>query len=291
MKNLIKTIYSIIPLKKHFFLFLKFFYTPSQKIIKHLHFKGIIKVNVNEKAYFKMHHFGYQIENEIFWLGLENAWERESMKLWIKLCENSNNIIDVGANTGIYSLVARSINKNANIYAFEPVERVYQKLEMNINLNKYSINSFKKALSNFDGKGVIYDTNTEHTLSVTVNQDMSNNNSDKKITEIDCIKLDTFILKNNVKNIDLVKIDVEYHEPEVLAGFEEYLNIFQPTLLIEVLTDEIAEKINNSIKNIDYLYFNIDEIHGVKNTKTIEKSDFYNYLICKKEIAEHLGLI
>lgn len=42
-----------------------------------------------------------------------------------------------------------------------------------------------------------------------------------------------------------MKIDVETHEPEVLEGVGEYLKKFRPSLLIEILDDEITAKVQN----------------------------------------------
>ena len=71
-----------------------------------------------------MRHYGFQLENEIFWSGLTNGWEKISTRLWIELSKNSKVIFDIGANTGIYSLVSKSINPTSQVFAFEPVKRV-----------------------------------------------------------------------------------------------------------------------------------------------------------------------
>ena len=63
------------------------------------------------------------------------------------------------------------------------------------------------------------------------------------------------------------------------------------TLLIEILNEDVAKSINDLIGNIEYLYFNIDERGGVRQTEKIEKSDYYNYLICEASVAKKIGLI
>ena len=126
--------------------------------------------------------------------------------------------------------------------------------------------------------------------SVAVNKNISG--LDNTIpTKIKTKKLSTFIKEQNINQIDLIKIDVETHEPEVLEGMEEFLKLFKPTLLIEVLNDEIGAKIQNIIKDIDYLYFNIDEVNKPKKVSKIVKSDYYNYLICAPDVAQKLKLI
>src|SRR5258705_11326726 len=171
MKKLIKKLYSIAPFKKELYSFIKFFGIPPERIYKHLYFKGIFNIRTDGTS-FKMYHYGYQLENDIFWNGLEGKWEKNSLKLWKELCKSSDVIFDIGSNTGIYSLLAKTVNKNAKVYAFEPVKRVYDKLLKNINLNRYHIETFEIAISNYSGKATIYDTESEHTYTVTVNKNI-----------------------------------------------------------------------------------------------------------------------
>jgi FkbM family methyltransferase len=291
MQSFLKKIYQTIPFKKVIYTVLKIILHPKESIYRHFHFVGIFNVKVTKHKSFKIKHYGYQIENEIFWAGLLNGWEKESIKLWIKLCEKSEVVLDIGANTGIYSLIAKATNPNTKVYAFEPVKRVFNKLEENILLNKFDIVLIEKAVSNSDGLATIYDTLSEHTYSVTVNKNMLSPGIKVIETKINIITLNSFIRQNNIKKIDLIKIDVETHEPEVLEGFSDYLGQFQPSLWIEILTDEIGSKVNKIIEGLGYLFFNIDEKGTISQVKKITKSDYFNYLLCSSKIAKEIGLI
>jgi FkbM family methyltransferase len=291
MKKIYNKLYNLIPYKQRIFSVLKTVWQPGESIYRHLHFHGLLTVPVQDSSSFKMMHYGYQIENEIFWAGITNGWEKESLKLWIELCKDSKVILDIGANTGVYSLVAKAVNSEAEIYAFEPVNRVFSKLKQNIDLNNYNINAYEIAISDKDGKAIIYDTSTEHIYSVTVNKNLASVNTVVTETEIKTITLNTFIKQNNIESVDLIKIDVETHEPEVLDGFSDYLGKFRPTLLIEILNSEVGERVGRILNNLDYLYFNIDERGSVRRVEKITKSDYYNYLVCNFTIAKKIGLI
>ena len=56
-----------------------------------------------------------------------------------------------------------------------------------------------------------------------------------------------------INKIDLIKIDVEMHEPEAIEGMIDILKRDRPFILIEILTVEIANKILNS-KDLEKLY-------------------------------------
>ena len=104
-------------------------------ITKHLYFNGIINIRVDSKHSFKIIHYGYQTENELYWQGLTGKYEKETLKLWIQLSKKSNLIFDIGANTGVFALTAKAVNIHSKVFAFEPIERVYKKLQYNNIIN------------------------------------------------------------------------------------------------------------------------------------------------------------
>jgi len=291
MKKLLKSIYRIIPFKRELFQALKFFWSPPESIYRHFHFVGTIHVPVDKSRSFKMKHYGFQVENEIFWSGLTAGWEKESIKLWIRLCQHSKVIFDIGANTGVYSLIAKTMNPDSRVFAFEPVKRVYHKLRENIALNNFDIIAVEKAVSNSDGTALIFDTDSEHTYSVTVGKNLVADTAKAIETKIETVTLNSFVRGSGIKKVDLIKIDVETHEPEVLEGFSDYLHEFKPTILIEILSDEVGQKIYQITHPLNYLYFNIDEKASVRQMNTITKSDYYNYLLCVPSVAIELGIL
>jgi FkbM family methyltransferase len=292
MKQVIRSVYKKLPYKKPFFQLLKNYVKPSENVYKHLHFEDDFLVQVDESHSFLIRHYGFELENLLFWKGLRKGWEKTSISLWTKLVKNSDVIFDIGANTGVYSLIAKSLNPQSRVYAFEPVRRVFEKLEYNNRLNNYDIVCFDSAVSNADGTATIYDTVSEHVYSVTVNKNLNAQDIEVVPTEIKVRRLDSLIEEMKIEKIDLIKIDVETHEPEVLEGFGKYLEKFKPTMLIEVLNDEVGEKIERLIEGKNYLYFNLDEkSDSIKKVERITKSDFYNYLICSPEIAKEIKLV
>jgi hypothetical protein len=72
---------------------------------------------------------------------------------------------------------------------------------------------------------------------------------------------------------------VEMHEPEAIEGMIELIKINKPTFLMEILTDEIANKIQKMFSEFDYLCYSIDEENKPKLLNEIGKSDFHNILL------------
>ncbi len=131
----------------------------------------------------------------------------------------------------------------------------------------------------------------DYTCTSSLNKDI-NGGENVVETKITVERLDTFIEATGLKKIDLMKIDVETHEPQVLEGMGKYLQEFNPAILIEILDDEVGEKVESLVKNNGYVYFNIDEKAGtVRKVASITKSDYWNYLLCSPTTAKELGLV
>ena len=273
IKLIIKRLYSFIPFKKYIFTAIKWFYLPNESIYQHLHFNDWFIVKIDERKYFKIYNSTI-IENEIFWNGLFGKWEKESLKVWLKLCENSQSILDIGANTGIYSILAKTLNSNAQVFAFEPHPYFFSLLQKNKEINQQSFTALQLAATNLDG-----------------DLDIEDYSGKLPIISVKGMRLDTFFEMHMTSKIDLIKLVVENNEQQVLEGYKKYIEIHRPTILIEVLNSEIAKQINSLLPDNVYIYFSIDESKGLRRTERLEKSDGYNCLICTTEVAKQIQIL
>lgn len=291
MKKLLRAFYEVLPFKLPVYKLLRKLINMPKKWQPYFYFKGVFSTSINGKQ-FLMQNYGYQfhVENELFWGGIENGWEKTSTALWIALCKGSTSVFDIGANTGFYSVLAKTLEPTCAVHAFEPLPKVHQKLVRNNSLNNYNIVCSTYALSNFNGTASVFPTSLDHVYSVTVNKNLYEH---KKTFEI---KIHTKLLKdyieeNNIGKIDLMKIDVETHEVEVLEGMGPYLKQFAPDMLIEIQNETIAAGVTRLIEGIDYVFFNIDEVSGIKQVPQLEKSATLNFLVCKRSTAMRLNLL
>lgn len=285
MKQFFKLLRKYLPFKKQIYTLIKVFFRPPRKIYQHLYFNGLISVKVDTKTFFKLYHYGFQVENEIFWEGLFNGWERDSLKIWNLFAKDAKVICDVGANTGVYALLAKSVNPQARVIAFEPVQRVYEKLLYNIELNSYNIETTTYALSNYNGKASIHDTRSEHTYSVTVNKKLQDDSVSTLTTEIDVIRFDTYCEQNHIKKVDLIKIDVETHEPEVIEGYGTLLHQHRPIVLIEILNGDIGSRVMKQFSTLNYAYYSIQENGIIEKTNILTRKKYWNYPLLPCELC------
>ncbi len=282
--------YGLMPVKPLLCRVLRAMPLPHHKFYADLRFRGPFTVAVGARE-FRMVHSGGTIENEIFWNGLDRGWERVSIGLWTRLCASARNILDVGANTGVYSLIAATVNPTARILAFEPSAAVFGLLEQNIQANRFSnVQARPWAVSDRDGHAVLYDLDDATLCSSSLNPEMLGPSVARREIQVRTRTLDSVVSEEGLRDVDLVKIDVEMHEVEVLAGFSAFLRRNRPAMLIEVLTDEIGRAIERQVSDLGYLFFDIDEQGPPERRDSIRRSRKYNYLLCPPATASVLGL-
>ena len=67
----------------------------------------------------------------------EPVEDRIALNLFASISKCSNVVLDIGANSGVFSLVAAKSNPNAKIIAFDILPEAYHALIDNLILNKY----------------------------------------------------------------------------------------------------------------------------------------------------------
>ena len=262
-----------------------------ERIYRHLHFDGIYDVRVEPGAEFRIRSFGYWIENDLFWAGYAGNYERVSLALWRELCRESHTILDVGANTGVYSLAAAALNPEARIIAFEPVPYVREKLLENIALNGFRVAVEGAAVSDHDGVATLYDTYNLHTYTASLSYEMLGNVYTRSY-DVPTVSLDSYCATHGIERVDLVKIDVERHESAVIRGLRRTLAQSKPTVLVEILDREVGATVAEQLSGAGYHAFEIREEgaeDGIFPAESLGRAD-RNYLLCRPDVARRLQL-
>jgi FkbM family methyltransferase len=240
------------------------------RISRRLYTPGVFRVEIDDHHSFRLRSNGFMIENRVFWRGL-SAYESAAMVQWIDRCAEAKVIFDIGANIGLYSLVAKTLNPDALVCGFEAMSDLYEKFSRNCRLNKLEIRSFREAVCNVDGEAQIHFEPNEPMIA-------SLRKGGRRLSEtVKSLRLDSFVKREGIDRIDLMKIDVECLEPEVLDGMGDTLKTFRPTIIVEILDDPAGERIERMLT--DYTYYCLDDSRGSIEVPHLHPSSSRNFLL------------
>ncbi len=287
--NFMRGAYAALPFKKPVFEMLRRCVPLPADVYQHLHFVAPIEIPIKGVSFFRMHHFGAQVENDLFWAGYGNGWEATSLRLWARLASRANTIFDIGANTGAYALAAKAVNPQARVFAFEPVVSIAGRLKSNIELNGFDIEIVQAGVSSTSGEAVMYIPSTDHSYSASLNVDMLSGQDNLVETMIQTVRIDAFVKDRQLPSADLFKIDTEKHEVDVLSGFGDVIKKFRPAVLIEILDHDLGRKIEPFFSDLHYVFYEIIEGKEVRRIVSLGTSS-NNYLLCPNEYASLQGL-
>ncbi len=140
--------------------------------------------------------------------------------------------IDVGANRGYFTLqAAQLVGSAGRVISVEPAPENYSYLQRSIELNGYShTRALPIALSDHDGSASlqILGRSTEHTLAPLKPQYKHL----PKVT-VQTQTLDSVVAEQQLKVVDMLKIDVQELEIEVLRGAKQTL-LANPRMILFV---------------------------------------------------------
>jgi FkbM family methyltransferase len=184
--------------------------------------------------------------------------EKSVLKTFIEFSKKSKTIIDIGANTGLYSIIASLTNPNSKIIAIEPYTVNAERLKVNINLNQsHNIKLLELAVGENDGEiEIAVPQNKSITDVASINRDFSKHIYpdllwSKQIVEVK--KLDSVMKEEDIDNPILIKCDVETYEMEVFKGMTNILEKQKPIIILECFLDyERNLFFNDILKKFNY---------------------------------------
>lgn len=139
---------------------------------------------------------------------------------FFEMIKRRMNIIDVGANVGLYSMLAsEKIGNTGKVIAVEPEPRNYNNLIKNIKLNRYKNTICKNiALTNHKGFERLYVDSFNpltHSLILYKNK--------KSFIKVPVTTIDKLVKELTINKVDIIKIDAEGAEIPILEGAEKTL--------------------------------------------------------------------
>ena len=266
---------------------MKKIYKENQNIFVSLHkvafVKPIIKYFRNRKefpSFWTMPHD--PICREILANGF---YEKELLEAMVKIVKKNGTVLDVGANIGNHSIFfSKHFHK---IIAFEPFERNCWILKANLKLNSIdNVELVEKGLGK--EKTLLEFSNLNQ---YETNKTLKNPANELSTNLIEVISGDDALLKfKNIKDIVMIKIDVEGFERDTIIGLSKTIKTYQPIIFWEDFEKNKANDTRKILQNLGYSYFYHITKNRYKNKFLNRLSRFFgnNIYIKNMEMASKL---
>ena len=178
---------------------------------------------------------------------IQGEYSEHEAKVLCALLKPGDTVLDVGANVGALSLpMARKVGGAGRLWAFEPQPYMASLCAKNMITNGLiTAMTYCAALSDEDGYTKIPDMRGVAELGLELNSGGAMiGYEDAEKTGIPAVVVPKMRLDAlQLERVDLIKMDVEGHEPEVLRGAEETIMRCRPLMWVECdreRTEELA---------------------------------------------------
>jgi FkbM family methyltransferase len=206
---------------------------PPEFVVRHLPRHGTVEIEVSDGKKVRFWSKGDDwITSRLWWLGLDGH-EPEMNRPFQEFAKHARTILDIGAYTGFYALLAVAVNPTARVFAFEPHPGIAARLGRNVSLNQansvtilpYVVASERSGLVEFHIGGPGLPSSSSRA------EDWRGLHQSIWVAAID---IDSFCLEWGLEHVDLIKMDVEAMEPDVVRGMNRVLDANRPVVFSEV---------------------------------------------------------
>jgi FkbM family methyltransferase len=208
------------------------------------------------------------IASMLFWRGAD-GWEPTSLSVFSALVAPGTTVLDVGANTGLFAVLAGARHPTVQVHAFEPVREVFARLQANVALNRLdNVSCHRLAVSDGCGPGVVHvprGRNVPQMASLVAGWA----GSDADAESVDCTTVDRFCA-GVAGPVSVVKVDAEGSEEAAVRGARATLEQHRPFVLCEVLSrGNQGPVLTRLLAELGYRFFALGP-HGLEPRPRLE---------------------
>lgn len=204
----------------------------------------------------------------------------EAFKLQKRIIGNANKaitIFDVGAYNGSISLKYNKLFPNSTIYSFEPFPESFESLKQTA-LQYKNIKPYNKGIGEYVGISKFHSNNYAPTNSILATHEEGDSNwgdkdllGTKDVLDIPLTTLDQVAKEENIKKIDILKLDVQGAEHKVMAGAQKLIEQKKIRLIyteiITIPTYQNQKELDEYLKMFREYGFELFTIYNSGHTK------------------------
>jgi FkbM family methyltransferase len=244
----------------------------------------------------------YMPEGDFFWCGgsrdsigyelcFHGLWHQRFRKpetsLLLEEISRSRKFLDIGANTGLFTIAGCAANTNLQVLAVEALPTQCQMLRENIRLNAFERRVIVRECALADHDGSVDFHEAEDCTMGSLNTKGYRGQTGRVIT-VPCTTVDQMLAEEDFVP-DLVKIDVEGFEDVVLGSATTMLQTMRPRLVIEVNPEKDCTALRQIFAATDYAVWNITGDGLVPATEIFPSPAGNNWLCVPRQKPESTG--
>jgi|CXWL01.1.fsa_nt_gi FkbM family methyltransferase len=191
------------------------------------------------------------------------VYEPYQMKVFRSIVKGGDVVLDIGANIGLYTLIAsKHIGVGGSVLSFEPELENFNILSKNIEINTLTnARAVRVAVSDTNGTSMLSiskDNKGNHSLVAEIGSNVKQ--------EVSVVRLDDWLHAEEVRKIDVIKVDIQGAEPQAFIGMKETLRKaralfveYEPSIL-----RSIGHEPEQMLKLLQSCGYELSEIHEGK---------------------------
>lgn len=199
-------------------------------------------------------------------VALKLLWNKEyeatSLNIWRAITRGCDVAIDIGAHTGVYSLIA-ALNKDAVVLSVEPVAANLARLVANAQYNSMSNIKAIPAACMSSGRYTSFDPYKG--LGYLTSGATLSNTTDREGLRTNAIKIDTITSTLKPDQRVAIKIDIEGNEHIALKGASRTLEAHRPIILLECISQTAGSECTKILSTLGYYFYSIDDRQSLIN--------------------------
>jgi FkbM family methyltransferase len=174
------------------------------------------------------------------WLG---TFEKDKVAAFLKDLRRDSVVYDIGANTGIYTLLAATRATGGHVYSFEPLPRNLEILRRHISLNKLlNCTVIEAAVDSSSGTAQFAEGSTPEMGALSPGGGL----------RVETVTLDHLRDSGTLAAPDLIKMDVEGNELEALRGAMRVLRTSRPILYAATHSSSLEADCGEFLRELGY---------------------------------------
>jgi len=170
-------------------------------------------------------------------LAISGVWEPNVTAAFARALAPGDVCLDIGAHIGYYTLLAgRLVGPRGRVYAFEPSPGNYRNLRVNVELNGLrNVITAQLAVGEDRSRAVLYEGARHNTGLTTLSPVLAAKDpTPSRETIVDVGPVTSVVPPEDLARVRIIKIDVEWHEIDVLRSLAPVFELGHPlSVLVE----------------------------------------------------------